>query len=230
MLDFILKAVRTLDCLFYFKGIGSANNNRRWYFMLVKKQEKLKKKKAIIVDALKRCLESDVYSRITVQNIADEAGFSKGGVLHYFKTKEDIYLELIESIFSELERSHIDILKRDLTSNEIAPLSALLGVESFIFDKTNTRIVLNLILYAFEEPKIMELFTGFLHKHKDFYTNLIIRSRKDRESKRKSDLDPVYLSRIAQSIVLFIGILEIMDPSSIDYVEIVRYISTLLKG
>ncbi|HOW83167.1 MAG TPA: TetR/AcrR family transcriptional regulator [Spirochaetota bacterium] len=198
--------------------------------MLVKKQEKLKKKKAIIVDALKRCLESDVYSRITVQNIADEAGFSKGGVLHYFKTKEDIYLELIESIFSELERSHIDILKRDLTSKEIAPLSALLGVESFIFDKTNTRIVLNLILYAFEEPKIMELFTGFLHKHKDFYTNLIIRSRKDRESKRKSDLDPVYLSRIAQSIVLFIGILEIMDPSSIDYVEIVRYISTLLKG
>jgi hypothetical protein len=40
----------------------------------------------------------------------------------------------------------------------------------------------------------------------------------------------VYLSRIAQTIVLFIGVLELMDPSSIDYVEIVRYVAALLKG
>ncbi|HOO71892.1 MAG TPA: helix-turn-helix domain-containing protein [Spirochaetota bacterium] len=198
--------------------------------MAIKKEDKLKKKKAIIVDALKRCLERDVYSRITVQDIADEAGFSKGGVLHYFRTKEDIYLELIESIFTELERSHIDILKRELTSKEMAPISALLGVESFIFDKTNTRIVLNIILYAFEEKKIQDIITDFLNKHKIFYSNLIQRSREERAPKRKSDLEPIYLSRIAQTIVLFIGVLELMDPSSIDYVEIVRYVSGLLKG
>lgn len=198
--------------------------------MVIKKEDKLKKKKAIIVDALKRCLERDVYSRITVQDIADEAGFSKGGVLHYFRTKEDIYLELIESIFTELERSHIDILKRELTSKEMAPISALLGVESFIFDKTNTRIVLNIILYAFEEKKIHDIIMDFLNKHKTFYSKLIQRSREERAPKRKSDLDPVYLSRIAQTIVFFIGVLELIDPSSIDYVEIVRYVSSLLKG
>ena len=198
--------------------------------MALSKEGKLKKKKGIIIDALKRCLERDVYSRITVQDIADEAGFSKGGVLHYFRTKEDIYLELIRSIFTELERSHVDILERELTTKEMAPISALLGVESFILDKTNTRIILNLILYAFEEEKIMNIFRSFLLKHKIFYSNLIKLSRKERAPKRKSDLDPVYISRIVQTVVLFIGILELMDPSEIDYVEIVRYVTALLKG
>ena len=63
--------------------------------MMVKKEEKILKKKKIIIDALKVRLRNDVYSKITVQDIADEAGFSKGGVLHYFSTKEDIYLALI---------------------------------------------------------------------------------------------------------------------------------------
>ena len=39
------------------------------------KQEKIHKKKIIILEALKRLLQNDVYSRITVQAVADEAGF-----------------------------------------------------------------------------------------------------------------------------------------------------------
>lgn len=198
--------------------------------MSVDREIKLKKKKGIIITALKHCLARDVYSRITVQDIADEAGFSKGGILHYFRTKEDIYLELITTIFKELEDSHIKILKGDFSSQEIAPISALLGVESFILDKTNTRIVLNLVLYAFEEEKIMNKIKDFIKEHNNFYMNLVKMARSDRKSKRKSDLAPEYISRIVQTVVLFIGVLEIIEPENLDYVEIVRFLSAQLKG
>ena len=198
------------------------------------KDDKIKKKKKIIIDALKNCLQRDVYSRITVQDIANEAGFSKGGVLHYFSTKEDIYLELLREILEGLEKAHIDILQWDQKTNQnsdvMAPLSALLGVESFILDKKNIRIFINLVLYGFEEEKIMGILREFIAKHKVFYNNVIRRSRQDHPTRRKSDLDAMTLTRMAQTVVFFVGILESIDPISIDYVDIVKYISAILKG
>jgi AcrR family transcriptional regulator len=197
--------------------------------MMIKKEEKIRKKKKIILDALKRCLDRDVYSKITVQDIADEAGFSKGGVLHYFSNKEDIYLALVEDIFHEFEEAYVSILEWDLESASMAPMSALVGVENFIADKTNIRIMINLFLYAFEEEKIMNQIKLYINKLRYFYLNIIPRGD-DLNHRRKSDLEPKYLARIAQTVVLFLGLMETIDPIEIDNLEIIKYITTLLKG
>jgi len=198
--------------------------------MMVKKEDKIQKKKKIIIDALKVRLRNDVYSKITVQDIADEAGFSKGGVLHYFATKEDIYLSLIEDIFNEFDVAHRQILQMGLETDSMAPMSALVGVENFILDKTNIRIIINLILYAFEDEKIMKILKTYISRLRGFYDNIIITDRKSVPSRRRSDLDVKYLSRIVQTIVIFIGILESIDPIELDHVEIVKYVTSLLKA
>ena len=199
----------------------------------IPKEEKAKKKRKIIIEALKRLLDKDVYSRITVQEIADEAGFSKGGVLHYFPTKEDIYLELIEEIFTEFVQAHSSILEWELNSDEVAPISALVGAENFIIEKRNIKIIMNIILYAFEEEKIMKIVSKYIRLHRSFYDNIISDLTKDGKGRRKSDLPSKYLSRITQTIVLFIGLLESIDPSDpneMDYLEIVKFVTTLLRG
>ncbi len=198
--------------------------------MMVRKEDKILKKKKIIIDALKVRLRNDVYSKITVQDIADEAGFSKGGVLHYFSTKEDIYLALIEDIFSEFDKAHRQVLKMDVQSGSKAPLSALVGVESFIMDKTNIRIVINLLLYAFEDEKIMNIMKDYISRLRLFYDNIILEDRDQDHNRRRSDLDLKYVSRIVQTIVIFIGILESIDPIEIDHVEIVKYVTSMLRG
>ncbi len=197
--------------------------------MTIPKEDKVKQKKSIIINALRRCLLKDVYSRITVQDIANEAGFSKGGVLHYFSAKEDIYIELLEDILEDVEKAHRDILERD-EEEVVAPLSALLGVESFILNKSNIRVIINFFLYAFEEEKIMEIIKSFIEKHKIFYNELIDRSRQSRPQRRKTDLEAKYISRFAQTIVLFIGILETIDPIELDYAELVKFLSSMLKS
>ena len=201
----------------------------RIILMMVRKEDKIKKKKKIITDALKACLERDVYSKITVQDIADESGFSKGGVLHYFQTKEDIYLDLIADIFAEFEQAHASILEWNIKIEDVGPISALVGAEKFILDSNNMRIIINLLLYAFEDEKIMAIMRKNIRKQHNFYNSLIKSSSQDKPEK-KFNLEPKYLSRIAQTIVLFIGLLEVVDPIDIDHVEIVKVVSSLLRG
>ena len=199
----------------------------------IPKEEKAKKKRKIIIEALKRLLDKDVYSRITVQEIADEAGFSKGGILHYFPTKEDIYLELIEEIFTEFVQAHSSILEWELATDEVAPISALVGAENFIIDKRNIKIIINIILYAFEEDKIMKIVSKYIRTHRNFYDNIISELSKGERTRKKSDLPTKYLSRITQTIVLFVGLLESIDPSDqgeMDYLEIVKFVTFLLRG
>ena len=198
--------------------------------MMVKKEDKILKKKKIIVDALKVRLRNDVYSKITVQDIADEAGFSKGGVLHYFSTKEDIYLALINDIFTEFDSAHREVLKMGLEAGSKAPMSALVGVESFIMDKTNIRIIINLLLYAFEEEKIMNIKKEYSSRLRTFYDTIITEDRNEDHNRRKSDLDIMHLSRIVQTIVIFIGILESIDPIEVDYVEIIKFVTAMLRA
>ena len=137
------------------------------------KEDKVKGRKRRITSALKVLLQKHVYSQISIQEIADEAGYSKGGVLHYFPTKDDIYIELINDMYSELDYNHRRILKIDLNSEEMAPISSLLGVESFVLDRANIIILINIILYSFENETLRLMMNKFFGNHRLFYENII---------------------------------------------------------
>jgi len=194
------------------------------------KQEKIRKKKNVIMDALKQCLQKDVYSRITVQDVADEAGFSKGGLLHYFPTKEEMYLELMEYLFNDIQHDHREVLKGNLESKEKASISALYGIERFILDTSTIRIFINLVMYAYEEEKIMTRLRQFMRQHLDLYQNIIYEARSDIPSRRKSDFDAEFTARVAQMIVLSTGMFESIDPIPMDTMKIMKYIISLFKG
>ncbi len=187
----------------------------------------MKKRKKRITSALKVLLQKHVYSQISIQEIADEAGYSKGGVLHYFATKDDIYIELINDLYAELYYAHGRILKIDLKSDEMAPISSLLGVESFILDKANTIILINIILYSFENETLHSMMNKFFKSHRVFYEN-IIRDNLQNGS-NIGGLDDKTTARIIQAVVFFIGLMEEFDPIDLDYTKIVKFVSDLLR-
>ena len=55
-----------------------------------------------IVDAATRVVNRVGFAKATVEAIAEEAGLSKGGVLHYFKNKDDCLLAILERIFARI--------------------------------------------------------------------------------------------------------------------------------
>ena len=194
------------------------------------KETKLKEKKKIIIEALKRCLERNVYSNITVQEVADEAGFSKGGLLHYFQSKEDMYMELIRDIFEEIRDDHAKMIEGNLATGEQASLSALLSVEKFFLDRRTTKIFLNLILYGFEDENIMKQIRDFIRQHLEFNAKLIENSRDGNQLRRKTDFDPHVTARIAQIVMIGAGMFESIDPTDLDHTNLVKYVLSLLKG
>jgi len=194
------------------------------------KEDKVIKKKKLIIEALKSLLSQRTYSNITVQDVADESGFSKGGVLHYFETKEDLYLELIKDLFSEIRSDHEHVLRGDLQSGERASLSALYGIEKFFLEKKTVRVILNLFLYSMEDEKIKEYIKNFSTDHLNLYHEIIQEARGDKFVKRKTDLDSHTIARIAQIIILASGILESVDDINVDTNSLIKFVISLLKG
>ncbi len=194
------------------------------------KEEKTREKKKHIIEALKNCLANNVYSQITVQDVADAAGFSKGGLLYYYATKEDLYIDLIHEYFSELERDHAAVIRGNLHSDEKAGISALFVIEKLVLDRQNVRIFINLVLYGYEDPKIMNILQSHVRTHLELFQDIIGDARADLPSRRKTDYDARFIGRIAQLIVFNAGMLESVDPIDLDPLLLVQYINSLFKG
>lgn len=73
--------------------------------MAKKNLEREERRKIQIVQAAYEVIAVKGYNNFTIEDIANQAGLSKGGVLHYFKTKEDILIHLLEQIYIIIEKT-----------------------------------------------------------------------------------------------------------------------------
>jgi AcrR family transcriptional regulator len=65
------------------------------------REEKKAETKARLLDAARRVFAAHGFQAATVDQIADEAGYSKGAVYSNFSSKEDLYLSMLEQHFEE---------------------------------------------------------------------------------------------------------------------------------
>ncbi len=183
------------------------------------------KKKKLILEALKRLLSNNVYSNISFDDVAEEAKMSKGGIRHYFPTKESLFIDLIELFFNEIEKDQIIIIKEASLSKDRALLSTMYGFENFLLRSENIKIFINIMLYSFEEPKIKDIARLFLRKHlellKDIYKDISV------EQINNLELDVV--SRYTQIILLTMGLFQIIDPIEIDVPTLINKILKLIN-
>ena len=69
--------------------------------------------KQIFSSALK-LFSTKGLSATKISDIAKEAGFSQGLIYHYYKSKNDIFIELINTAFSRLIHATLELQKMDL--------------------------------------------------------------------------------------------------------------------
>lgn len=193
----------------------------------MKKEHKILKKKKHILDALKRCLERDVYSQVSLEDVAKEANYSKGGLRHYSPTRESLYVALIENFFGQIQRDQVSVIQGlDLDMNDRALITTLFGVEKFLLDTKNMRVLINIILYGFEDEKIREIIKKFVRTQLNHYAHTI-RELKGGEAIKEDEV--LFLARITQIILLFAGILEFMDPIRYDPPKVIEFLLSLYR-
>ncbi|TAL30167.1 MAG: TetR/AcrR family transcriptional regulator [Spirochaetes bacterium] len=192
-----------------------------------KKERKNREKKRLIIDALKRCLDREAYSYISLQTVADEAGVSKGGLRYYFHTKEAMFMELIGSFFTDIEKDHLGVIGNIDLARDRAFLSTLYGIERFVLNTRNIKIFLNLVLYGLEDNKIMGPIREFFRNHLNLYEDIVRRAQFGQAGQGDNGFDYQFKARIAQIIFLSAGLLEEVDPIGMDPSRLTRYVISL---
>lgn len=89
---------------------------------IVERNQKLTDvKKNEIIDGMERALLSKSYDRLTIDDVAKEAEYSKKTIYSYFKSKMEIYLELLIRKFDLLYKK----LSNAISSSEIRGLEKI---------------------------------------------------------------------------------------------------------
>ncbi len=87
-------------------------------------------RRAQIIDATFFSIALKGYSSITMQDIADSAGVSKGVIHYYFKNKEELFISVLEQLIHELD----EFTTARLAEAE-SPLERLQAMIAAVFEK-----------------------------------------------------------------------------------------------
>lgn len=80
-------------------------------------RRKKKGRKEEIIDAAANLFSQKSYHDVTMDQIAAHVGVAKGTIYLYFDSKENLYLEILEDTYEEIE----SILEKEIAKNDRAP-------------------------------------------------------------------------------------------------------------
>lgn len=84
---------------------------------IVSDEYKMKKKKQILDSAL-ICFAEKGYQLATIDDIVQHSRMSKGAIYNYFKSKEEIYIELMNENTEEVDKDIKDVIQTNNTAYE----------------------------------------------------------------------------------------------------------------
>ena len=178
------------------------------------KEELKNRRETQITRAAYEIIAKNGYENITVQDIADHAGFSKGIVYYYFKSKDDVMVSLFNSIIGVIDSRFAEVRSQNPDPRQ--------QLENVI------RISLDIINEHIEFYRVIMVFWTHVH-HKEFMreinAKLFSHWRREIEKILKLGVDRgVFAPGLAVSLtasaiiarVLGISLQYIFDPSAFD--------------
>ncbi|MBP2650816.1 MAG: ttgR [Firmicutes bacterium] len=90
-----------------------------------------------IIKVTLRLFLSRGYRNVSLNDVADEIGITKGGIYHYFRSKEDLLSQAAEFLFEHIKAKHIALFNNDKSLREI--------LMEILRDKEVERYINNLI-------------------------------------------------------------------------------------
>jgi AcrR family transcriptional regulator len=157
-----------------------------------------KLKKDLIADAALSCFLSSGYSGTSIDEIVRTSGFSKGGIYWHFKSKDEIFLYIINKHFNEWDREFSARLKDDDSAKEV--LSKFVDFFLEIIVAPFLALIHEFLLHTKDKEILNRVYDCINNPKKDSIINNVIRDGiKNGEFKA---LDPVTAANV------FIGIFE----------------------
>lgn len=103
--------------------------------------KKSQERRSEIIKCARRLFQTQEYDKTSMQDIMDELNIAKGTIYHYFKSKEDLLMAVIEDIAQESIAAMQKLLKKPVAALE--KMKSLITAASIASDNTSIMEVLH---------------------------------------------------------------------------------------
>jgi AcrR family transcriptional regulator len=185
-------------------------------------------RKEQILKAAFQCLARKGYSRLTVRDIAAEAGISVGTLYLHFDNKQGIVKALVER-GRELDEAGLEGIPA-----EGGPLEALGAVFEFLIERLDdpdeaatVRVDVELWAEAIHRPAVKELFQDSQRYWLGRLSGLVEEAQKVGEL--PDSVDPAGLAQLLIAMFAGLELMKVMEPE-VPLGPLVEPLRTLLRG
>ena len=112
-----------------------------------RKREKDQRRSAILNAARKLFFEKG-FRYVTVENIARKAELSKGSIYLYFRSKEEIYTQILLNDIDKFNKKSSLIFQKGKSTAELVMAFAFIYVDFFLNDRELFRIMMTFMLHT----------------------------------------------------------------------------------
>jgi AcrR family transcriptional regulator len=113
-------------------------------------------KRREIVNALFECLATKGHEKVTIKEIAFQAGVAPGVIHYYFKSKNDIVAGLMEQLSEKYHTIFSERLAQVVGQDNYKAAFADFLCDEFIFNRSVNRVFYNLVQMGFESDVVQK--------------------------------------------------------------------------
>jgi AcrR family transcriptional regulator len=186
-------------------------------------QQRSEETRAKIMEAAIKLFSKRGYNKASVDEICEEAGTSKGAFYHHFKSKQALFLALLDGWLQFVDNAI------ETTKDKTVPETFMQMTEAFpyIFETAdeNLPMFLEFWLQASRDKKIWEAGIAPYRRYHKYFTSLI---KKGVEEGSFVEVDPELASRMIVSTAMGLLLQSLLDPKGAGWEKVARESTNML--
>jgi AcrR family transcriptional regulator len=186
-------------------------------------QQRSEETRSKILISAAKLFSAKGYNAASVDDICADAGISKGAFYHHFKTKQDLFLALLDGWLETIDNAI------EASKDKTVPETFMQITEAFpyIFATANEGLpmFLEFWLQASRDEKIWQASVKPYRRYHKYFTDLIKRGVDEGSF---IEVDPELTSRMIISTAMGLLLQSLMDPKGAKWEKVARDSTTML--
>jgi AcrR family transcriptional regulator len=157
----------------------------------------------------------DGFHGATLDDVAATAGFTKGAVYSNFKSKDDLFLALLDDRIDRQFAITTEVLEAGSQERveQLPRMRDLLRADAFFSDVSWNTLYMEFVLYALRNPEAAEKLNASARRAKEWVRGLIEAGHRDAGVTPR--YDPDVLAEISMSLFDGLAHHRLLDPESV---------------
>ena len=186
-------------------------------------QQRSEETRARILEAALKLFSARGYNKASVDDICQEAGISKGAFYHQFKSKQSLFLALLDGWLQFVDNAI------EASKDQTVPETFMQMTQAFpyVFETAddNLPMFLEFWLQASRDKEIWEASIAPYRRYHKYFTSLINKGVKEGSF---VEMDPELASRMIVSLAMGMLLQSLLDPKGAKWEKVARDSTTLL--